>query len=193
MDLHAWITQQVDRVEQRARACTATDWRHVFDGVIVDRDTDGWQSAPDSARIAAVAYERIYWSTSPAHSPEADHIEANDPAAVLRRCEADHRILAIHCSEGVGYSAACGGCGTEGDCDDWVSENLNDCPILLALAHAHGITPAILAGLDRPQPSEPDDGLPADFGYTMRITQYPTPPITTSDVPAALRGPRWKP
>ncbi|WP_434744655.1 hypothetical protein [Streptomyces sp. A-14] len=142
MDLHTWITQQVDESEAEGRAMLI------------------------------------------------------DPTPILRRCEADRRILAIHCSEEAGYSAACGGCGTEGDCDDWISENLNDCPILLALAHAHGITPDVLAGLDRPQPPEPKPRGPVDpvlAGIFARTFGLPTPPITTSDVPEALRGPRWKP
>lgn len=190
MDLHAWITQQVDRVEQRARACDATDWRHVFDGVIVDRDTDGWQSAPDNARIANVAHERIYWSTSPAHSPEADHIVCNDPDAVLRRCEADRRILARHCLDlDVTYEPACKGCGTYGDLDMSNVDNLNDCPELLDLGHAHGLTDAILAGLDRPQPPEPTPAQKRHLRERARLIV----PITTSDVPEALRGPRWKP
>lgn len=193
MDLHTWITQQVDSVEHLARACTATDWRHVYDGVIVDRDTDGWQHALDNSRIASIAYERIYWSTNPPHSPEADHIVTHDPDTVLLRCEADRRILARHAIDPgeAGdrlYANACHGCGTSGDCDDPVTDNINDCPELLDLAHAHGITPDILAGLDRPQPPEPTP-------LTRRYANggILTPPITTSDVPEALRGPRWKP
>jgi hypothetical protein len=186
MDLHAWITQQVDAVEKLARACDATDWRHVFDGIIVDRDIDGWQSAPDNARIASVAYERIYWSTSPAHSPEADHIVSNDPDTVLRRCEADRRILARHRRDPDCLAwASCKGCGNDG----WglpSVDNLNACPELLDLAHAHDITDEILAGLDRPQPPEPE---PRKHGRLWGVTA----PLTTSDVPEALRGPHWKP
>ena len=184
-DLHGWITQQIDETERRARACTATDWRHVFDGIIVDRDTDGWQHAPDSARIANVAYERIYWSTNPAHSPDADHIVCNDPDTVLRRCEADRRILARHrlATEwdwAFSSEAPCHGCGTNGDGDYFVTDQLNECPELLDLAHAHGITAEILAGLDRPtMPPRPE---PKRRG----------PDPDTSLVPAALRGPNWK-
>ena len=191
MDLHAWITQQVDEVEKRARDCDATDWRHIGPGIIVDRDTDGWQHAPDNARIVTVAHERIWWSTSPVHSPEADHIVTHSPDAVLRRCEADRRILARHrlATEWTwALDPACHGCGTSGDCDDPVTDNVNDCPELLDLAHAHGITPEILAGLDRPQAPEPKPL--ADRYANGGIL---TPPITTSDVPEALRGPRWKP
>jgi len=148
MDLHAWITQQVDLTER--------------------------------------LIEEGEWPTS-------------QERGVRLRCEADRRILARHRLDprvaNTPSAAACDGCGHE-----WVqdycepfTENLNDCPELLDLAHAHGITPDILASLDRPQPPEPDGGLPADFGYEMRITQYPTRPIATADVPAALRGPNWKP
>lgn len=188
MDLHAWITQQVDLVEKRARACDATDWRHVFDGIIVDRDTDGWQSAPDNTRIASIAYERIYWSANPPHSPEADHIVTHDPDTVLRRCEADRRILARHHRDSDCLAwAACKGCGN----DDWGLpnvDNINNCPELLDLAHAHGITPETLTELDRPQPSEPKPV----FGGRYASGGTLTPPITTSDVPEALRGPRWR-
>lgn len=143
MDLHAWITQQVDAVE-----------RLIGENEFPPSQTDG----------------------------------------VRLRCEADRRILNRHRIDPAfpAFAGACEGCGL----DDWGLPNIesvNDCPELLDLAHAHGITDEILASLDRPTAPEPDDGLPADFGYTMRITQYPTPPITTSDVPAALRGPRWKP
>lgn len=196
-DLHGWITQQVETVERRARACTATDWRHVFDGVIVDRDTDGWQSAPDNARIASVAYERIYWSTNPAHSPDADHIVCNDPDTVLRRCEADHRILNRHRLNPDAYwaeAAMCEGCGTEGEMGYPRTENLNDCPELLDLAHAHGLTPEILAELDRPQEDErPERTGPGLIPDVLAEALYgPIIRMAMSEVPPALRGPNWK-
>jgi hypothetical protein len=64
--------------------------------------------------------------------------------AVLRRCEADRRILARH--RPWPGSAYCDGC------DQDLTTRIHDCPELLDLAHAHGITEEILAGLDRPQP-----------------------------------------
>ncbi len=137
MDLHAWITQQVDATEAEAHA------------VLVD------------------------------------------PTPVLRRCEADRRILARHrLDPNVTYEPACEGCGTYGYADLSNVDNLNDCPELLDLAHAHGITPDILAGLDRPTPPEPEprDGRRLGLGDILA-----TPPITTAHVPAALRGPNWKP
>lgn len=130
-DLHAWITQQVDRVEQ---LLAENEWP--------PSQTEG----------------------------------------VRLRCEADRRILARHrlATEWTwSFDAPCHGCGTEGDCDDPVTENLNQCPELLDLAHAHGLTEEILAGLDQP-PMPP------------RPKPKPRGPLPdTRRVPAALRGPNW--
>ncbi|MFG3488515.1 hypothetical protein [Streptomyces sp. NPDC047972] len=90
---------------------------------------------------------------------EAAAVTAASPATI-RRCEADQRVLARHTVDPTAassrlFATACHGCGTSGDCDDPVTENLNDCPELLDLAHAHGITDSILASLDRPQSPPP--------------------------------------
>jgi hypothetical protein len=80
-----------------------------------------------------------------------------NPAAVLRRRTADRRILARHRlnPDATWYEAAmCDGCGTEGEMAYPVTENLNDCPELLDLAYAHGLTDEVLATLDRPQEGE---------------------------------------
>lgn len=77
--------------------------------------------------------------------------------AALRRCEADRKILARHRLNPDAYwadAAMCEGCGTEGEMGYARTENLNDCPELLDLAEAHGLTDEILATLDRPQEGE---------------------------------------
>ncbi|MEU4051240.1 hypothetical protein AB0F09_18835 [Streptomyces olivaceus] len=143
MDLHTWITQQVDHVE-----------RLIGENEFPPSQTEG----------------------------------------VRLRCEADRRVLARHRIDPASagsptFAAACEGCHHEWLQDDPEPfvDNLNDCPELLDLAHAHGITPEILAGLDRPTPPEPQPRTDRRLGLgDIR-------PITTSDVPAALRGPRWKP
>ena len=122
-----------------------------------------------------------------------EHLPAPEQATLLRRCEADRRILTRHRlnPDAIWYEAAmCHGCGTEGEMAYPVTDNLNDCPELLDLAHAHGLTDEILASLDRPQPPEPKprDGRRLGLGDILA-----TPPMTTSDVPAALRGPHWRP
>lgn len=171
MDLHAWITQQVDHAERVATAA---------------RD--------DIHTVLPMAY------LGDENPIAQDLVSLMNPFSIQRRCEADRRILARHnvdptAGDSPTFATACDGCRSEwvqDDCEPFV-ENINDCPELLDLAHAHGITDETLARLDRPKPPEPDGDLPADAGYEMRITHWPTPPITTSDVPAALRGHRWKP
>ncbi|MFF0138516.1 hypothetical protein ACFYRN_19000, partial [Streptomyces sp. NPDC005227] len=95
------------------------------------------------------------------------------PAVVLRRCEADRRILARHRldPDAVWNQAAmCAGCGTYGEFDDPETDNLNDCPELLDLGYAHGLTDEILAGLDRPQLGERPEPRPG-FGMPDVITE----------------------
>ncbi|KOX32788.1 hypothetical protein ADL07_11465 [Streptomyces sp. NRRL F-4707] len=118
--------------------------------------------------------------------------------AVRLRCEADRRVLARHCSVDDGYSVACDGCGYDGSCCPApATENVSDCPELLDLAHAHGITAEILASLDRPrppkrQPVEPGplgNAVADAWGAALLATLAATP---ISDAPAAVRGPNWK-
>jgi hypothetical protein len=120
-----------------------------------------------------------------------------DPAAVLRRCEADRRVLARHRLNPHAYwaeAAMCEGCGTEGEMGYPRTENLNDCPELLDLAHAHGLTPEILAELDRPQEGErPERTGPSLIPDALAEALYgPIIRMAMRDVPPALRGPNWK-
>ncbi|GGJ86902.1 hypothetical protein GCM10011583_18110 [Streptomyces camponoticapitis] len=182
MDLHAWIAQQVDRAELTGRHITLVpdDGSHVISGSVTDV-----AHGPDGLSLSVAQHG----------------VEPTVDAATLRRCEADRRILARHCLDPAKvdswmFATACLGCGTEGDFQDPVTENLNDCPELLDLAHAHGITTEILAGLDRPQAPEREPRGPVDpvlAGIFARTFGLATPVITTAGVPEALRGPHWKP
>ncbi|MFI2081438.1 hypothetical protein ACH43Y_13960 [Streptomyces rubiginosohelvolus] len=116
MDLHTWITQQVDETE-----------RLIEEGEF---------------------------------PPSQDH-------GVLRRCEADRRILARHAPQHDGTAfpegQQCRTCSQDGG-DGYQYLVPYPCPTITDLAHAHGY-----------------------------VEHEATPPITTRDVPEALRGPRWKP
>ncbi|MGW3321103.1 DUF6221 family protein [Streptomyces virginiae] len=164
-DLHDWISQQIDERESLARQASlnGADWT-VDLPMSAIRANDGFAVATSSGTWA--------W-----------HIAANDPAAVLRRCAADRKILARHSvdprrADWPSEATACNGCGVYGDCDWPVTDNLNDCPELLDLAEGYGITAEELATLDRPQPPE------------RQPAARPTTP--TSAVPPALRGPNWQ-
>jgi hypothetical protein len=120
--------------------------------------------------------------------------EILNPVNALRRCEADRRILARHrLDPNVHYEPACLGCGTYGDQEMSVTDNLNECPELLDLAHAHGLTDEILTSLDQPipppRPERPDIPPPVHLNAIMRLLSAQPP----SSVPPALRGPKWKP
>jgi hypothetical protein len=193
MDLHAWITQQVDEAEAAARA-QLKGLRVAFE------PHDGGPVITGTVTEAARTTEGLQLAVAQYGAEPVDDAWANVPqvAALLRRCEADRRILARHRLDPAqdAFPVACEGCGL----DDWGLpniENLNDCPELLDLGHAHGLTNEILAGLDRPQATEQPKREPHPEGFAGMLrdafTAALTPPITTSDVPEALRGPRWKP
>jgi hypothetical protein len=177
VDLHAWITQQVNRVEALAQGASPSPWRYDLD--------EGEVRAEDGIAVA-----EPFALSSRQLQATGQHIATHGPDAVLRRCEADRRILARHRadSSAAAFPGACEGCGL----DDWGLPNvetINDCPELLDLAHAHGVTEEILAGLDRPQPPEPE---PRNDGR-LGLADILAPRTRMRDVPPALRGPNWNP
>ncbi|EFE65774.1 predicted protein [Streptomyces viridosporus ATCC 14672] len=175
MDLHAWITQQVDRVEASARA--ELEYRQV-----IIEPHDGGPAITGTVTGITHTAEGLQLDIAQYGVEPRDRVPApvQSVTTVLRRCEADRRILARHRAwPQSNYCEAC---------DQDLTTNLNDCPELLDLAHAHGITPDILASLDRPTPPEPK---PATG--RLGLADILAPRTHTRDVPAALRGPNWKP
>lgn len=182
-DLHGWITQQITRVEETARA--VEDRSAPWDGQWV---ADG----RDSARTRN-GHVLFYGHNYPLKAGLVAHVVEHDPATVLRRCTADRKILARHTlNPDVHYEPACKGCGTYGDMDLSETDNLNECPELLDLGYAHGLTPEILATLDQPEtparPERPDIPPPVHLNALVRLLSA----RPTSSVPPALRGPNWK-
>lgn len=134
------------------------------------------------------------WIAQQVDRAEAQAHTSPDPTAALRRCEADRRVLARHNTnpnhaDDRLHAVACNGCGTHGDCDDPATDNINDCPELLDLAHAHGATDETLAELERPTPPAPKPRTATRLNLADILALH-TP---MSDVPAALRGPHWNP
>lgn len=182
MNLHEWITARVGTAEVVARAATPDPWEAVVDrhqhGVV---DASVWADA-----IGYYIAEKV--SSGDRHEADARHIGTSDPTAVLRRCEADRRVLARHHLPDLDdwMYPGCYGCGTEGHMDNLVTENINECPELLDLAHAHGITEQELAALDRPERAPRPTG-PVIGHATIAVTAA----MTTDQVPPALRGVHW--
>ncbi|MFJ7269387.1 DUF6221 family protein [Streptomyces sp. NPDC099050] len=134
-DLHGWISQQIDHAEARARAASAwgSNWYH--DDFVHEIRDEG------NGNTIAHVYQPEY----------AAHIVGQDPAAALRRCAADRKLLEIHAYAGGTYEPyACTGCG--GDDMGALVDHANDCETLLALAAGYGITADELAALERPEP-----------------------------------------
>jgi hypothetical protein len=169
VNLHEWITARVEQVEAERRS------------VVIIPNAGGMPIAGKITEAVRVD-NGIELTVTPG--------EPVTPA-VLRRCEADRRILARHKLplDGATWFDAtmCVGCGTEGDRDDPVTDNINDCPELHDLAHAHGITEAGIAGLDWPEPAPRPSG-PVIGHASINVTAA----MTTDQVPPALRGTRWR-
>lgn len=107
-DLAARLLAAVEETERIANAATGGAWtayrnRGVFAGVL-DRD---WVAGTDPA--------------------DATHIARHDPAAVLRRCASDRKILALH-EPVTGFSGqqctVCVGCWATEEGEDWPCETL---------------------------------------------------------------------
>jgi len=192
MDLHAWITQQVDKVEAAAHdaGSKAWHWEHDYGDMCNDPTCPYGELATDDAVLMQV---HGYDVTEPWQG--AAHIQLHHPAAVLRRCETDRRILAQHKPQpnGTGFEDGwqCQTCSVDGG-DGYQYLVPYPCPTVEDLAHAHGITPDVLAGLDHPRAPESKMRITNERSLAD-VLRIATPPITTSDVPEALRGPHWKP
>lgn len=175
MNLHEWISGKLDEVEAEHRS-------------VVFVPDDG--SKPITGAITDAMYTADGFQLTVRPGRELT-------AAVLRRCEADRRVLARHRlpESGDWMYPGCEGCGTTGEFDDIVTDNINECPELLDLAHAHGITDDELATLDSPQttprpPVPPGGQLCMDF-YRALLDDADRPPLarmTAEQVPASLRG-----
>ncbi len=111
------------------------------------RDAAGWD--PTGSSRAAGLWRRdginsvidssdrlVIYGDGPAPTDaQAEHIARHDPARVLREVEAKRRILAYHRRPNESsWPQHCIGCGYAGPCDDPITEDINDCPMLGDLA-----------------------------------------------------------
>jgi hypothetical protein len=183
-DLHGWISQKIDAVEQAARACPPWPW-------VFEPDDDAVVAA-DGIQVADV----FALSGGQLRAAGA-FIAANDPDATLRRCAADRKLLEIHNYHGGTYDVlACTGCGY--DDRGYLVDHLNDCETLQALAAGYGITDDEFAQLDRPEPERQTlaggkSALQVIDEFLWAAAETRRHATTTSAVPAALRGPNWNP
>ena len=182
-DLHGWITQQIDRLENDVRSADkehgrtwATRW---------EASGDYFEITDDSGLLVADQVQ----------PGAAGLIVRHDPAAVLRRCAADRKILGIHKPAGGDWNSyACDGCGIDSEYGHDV-DHTNDCETLLALAEGYGLTPELLATLDRPElerptptgPSLIPDALAEAMYGNLIATYLGTRPVEPSPKEKALK------
>ncbi|WP_405611279.1 DUF6221 family protein [Streptomyces sp. NBC_01508] len=176
-DLHTWITEQVARVERAANNHQQPSPNWEYDPCV--------REIRDLTNSGTVA--NVY------RGGTGEHIALHDPAAVLRRCEADRKILEEHKPRQDSWydHYACEGCGYDGAyCSEPNTQHVNDCPTLLALAEGYGLTQEQRATLARPEAERakpsPGPGMPDVLAQQMIR-------IGLATVPAGLRGPNWKP
>jgi hypothetical protein len=194
-DLHGWITQQIDETDAAARKAAALCGCHPPSPhwAFGDETTDGRILVDDDPHPGAKRKIGRRWNGSYEGMFMAEHVVRHDPAAVLRRCEADRKILDTHSPIGGGWPGhyVCSGCGYDGGyCPEPYTEHVNDCPTLLALAEGYGLTEEQRAQLDRPEAEQPPHK--PGFGGIPDVLVEQMLRVSLSTVPVALRGPNWK-
>lgn len=131
-DLHEWITQRIDERERLAHRAAelcgchppAPSWSF-RDG---DEPTDGRiLIADDPHPTLRRRISRKKWNGSYDGLFMAEHIVTWDPAAVLGRCEADRKSLALHQPEPGQHPDFCG-----------YDKHELPCPGLRVLAESYG-------------------------------------------------------
>jgi hypothetical protein len=130
-DLHGWITQQIDETERLARRAAELCGCHPPKPSWSFRDGD----EPTDGRILIVGEPHPSlkrkigrrWNGSHEGLFMAEHIVRHDPEAVLRRCEADRKALALHRPEPGQHPDFCG-----------YDKHEMPCPGLRLLAEAYG-------------------------------------------------------
>jgi hypothetical protein len=131
-DLHGWITQQIDKTQRIAEAARGQGegrWHH--------------ETGYHSGRVEDERGETVVYDEGAPLEEEAAHIAFHDPAAVLRRCAVDRKILTEHQPQPDGSdfpdSMQCSTCSKDGG-DGYQYLVPAPCPTLRALAEAYGWT-----------------------------------------------------
>jgi hypothetical protein len=125
-DLISWLNAQIDEDERRAK------WA----ATVIEGKWDSWEVVAQQLFACCDTVPRI--------DRVGQHLHyAADPARTLREVEAKRRIVAIHhpYEHGVLYDSACHGCGFSGDLEDPITENVDDCPMLRAIASVYSDRP----------------------------------------------------
>ncbi|MEU8682896.1 DUF6221 family protein [Streptomyces sp. NPDC048611] len=151
-DLPAWLDRAISKREEAARSAQATDpapWT-------ADTSTSPTRdhNIEDGSGLLVAANGEALWDYEGASvlcmtAAASIHIALHDPEAVLRRCAADRKLLALHnvpaevFPEGwyLDDNRWCVNCGF-GNAGEPIVDDINDCPTLNALAEGYGFRTA---------------------------------------------------
>lgn len=142
-DLHDWITQQIDKAKAVARDAGGAPWHweHDYGGMCNDQTCPYGELVADYPEGPITVMDVHGYDI---HEPwsGAAHIALHDPAAVLRRCAADRKILAEHAAQpdGSGFpdSQQCQTCSQPGG-DGYQYLVPYPCPTVRDLAEGYGL------------------------------------------------------
>lgn len=133
-----WVRRSADETSTDEILRTTTAGEHVPpEAGSLDPVPDGWVQTHTIAVVHSVgdsehASEHARYLT--------DHIARHDPARAFHSIRAKRRILTVHCpgrevrQGSKPPTVSCAGCGFGGPCDDPFTEDINECPTLMAVA-----------------------------------------------------------
>ena len=139
-DILAWLETAITEREETARRATQTPWRthdtHLDHGGHTATVLAGKRNDTELlAWLPTMSHQ--YWDEKRNVWNNAEHIAANDPTAVLRRCAADRKLLELHGGRG----HACPAYDYDGDLDEFARfYNHEMCPVVEHLAEGYGWT-----------------------------------------------------
>lgn len=153
-DIRAWLDAAIARRERHARLAAVSRagssnggrWEQRRDehhsGYMVRRPA--LRPGATTPPLTDAVQERVALVLG---ESEAEHIVANNPESVLRRCAADRKLINLHDLPGnvfpdsgyMGDNRWCVGCGYDSDGEPRTPD-ISDCPTLNALAEGYGWT-----------------------------------------------------
>ncbi|WP_371099859.1 DUF6221 family protein [Streptomyces sp. PU_AKi4] len=139
-DILAWLETAITEREDAARRATQKPWRthdtHLDLGGHTATVLAGKRNDTELlAWLPTMTHQ--YWDEARNAWNNAEHIAANDPASVLRRCVADRKLLELHGDR----CHSCPAKSATGYLDEWTQFDYGDlCPVVLLLAEGYGWT-----------------------------------------------------
>ncbi|PVC80575.1 hypothetical protein DBP19_36165 [Streptomyces sp. CS090A] len=148
-DVLAYLDRAITTTEEAARAADATDpapWGAATSTrMTIDHDPDA------GSGLVLNAAEEPLWDCEESNmlcmtAAASVHAALHDPKAVLRRCAADRKLIALHHNDGIECPVCAGEPWVDEDSEgngEWTRSSLNaPCPTIVALAEGYGWTEA---------------------------------------------------